>query len=156
MKKLLMVIPLVILLCFTFSCKQAEEVAEEPAVDIAAEREAVLAVNSIFLEAVKAGDIDRLMSVFADDAIQTTSGDEFFRVRDGIRQMFEAAFADEERSTIWEVEKVEVSQSGDWAYTLIKLDTTIEKEDQTVQHNRWGNLNLYKKQPDGSWKIAVI
>jgi hypothetical protein len=29
MKKLLMVIPLVFLLCFTFSCQKAEEVAEE-------------------------------------------------------------------------------------------------------------------------------
>ena len=37
MKKLLMILPLVFLLCFTFSCqKQAEEVAEEPAVDIEA------------------------------------------------------------------------------------------------------------------------
>ncbi len=33
MKKLLMVFPLVFLLCLTFSCQQAEEVAEEPAVD---------------------------------------------------------------------------------------------------------------------------
>ena len=29
MKKLLMIIPLVFLLCFTFGCQQAEEVAEE-------------------------------------------------------------------------------------------------------------------------------
>jgi pimeloyl-ACP methyl ester carboxylesterase len=40
MKKLLMILPLVFLLCFTFGCqKQAEEVAEEPAVDTA-EKEA--------------------------------------------------------------------------------------------------------------------
>jgi pimeloyl-ACP methyl ester carboxylesterase len=37
MKKLLSVIPLVILLCFTFSCQQqGEKVAEEPAVDVEA------------------------------------------------------------------------------------------------------------------------
>jgi hypothetical protein len=40
MKKLLMVIPLVILLCFTFSCQKGEEVAEEPVVDISADIEA--------------------------------------------------------------------------------------------------------------------
>jgi hypothetical protein len=34
MKKLLLIVPLVSLLCFTFSCQKAEEVAEEPAVDI--------------------------------------------------------------------------------------------------------------------------
>ena len=37
MKKLLMILPLVFLLCFTFNCKQAEEVAEEPVVDVEAE-----------------------------------------------------------------------------------------------------------------------
>jgi uncharacterized protein (TIGR02246 family) len=155
MKKLLLILPLVLVLCFTFSCQLRKERAEEPAVDIAAEREAVLAVNTAFLEAVKAKDINRLMLVFANDAIET-NGDTSFRDLDGIRQMFENAFAKEGQSTSWEVEKVEVSQSGDWAYTLIKLDTTIEKEDQTVEHVKWGNLNLYKKQLDGSWKIAVF
>jgi hypothetical protein len=29
-----MVFPLVFLICFTFSCQQSEEVAEEPAVDV--------------------------------------------------------------------------------------------------------------------------
>jgi len=33
MKKLFIILPLVILFCFAFSCQQAEEVAEEPAVD---------------------------------------------------------------------------------------------------------------------------
>jgi proline iminopeptidase len=39
MKKLFMVIPLVFLLCFTFSCRQGEEVAEEPVVDVEADVE---------------------------------------------------------------------------------------------------------------------
>ena len=40
MKKLFMVLPLVFLLCFTFSCQKAEEVAEEPVVDVEAEKAA--------------------------------------------------------------------------------------------------------------------
>ena len=55
MKKLYMVLPLVFLLCFTFGCQQGEEVAEEPVVDLDAEKEGVLAVNAEFLEAVKVG-----------------------------------------------------------------------------------------------------
>ena len=37
MKKFLTIIPLVILLYFTFSCQQGEEVAEEPVVDVEAD-----------------------------------------------------------------------------------------------------------------------
>lgn len=41
MKKQLMVLPLVFLLFFTFGFHRGEEVAEEPAVDVAAEEEAI-------------------------------------------------------------------------------------------------------------------
>jgi len=41
MRKLLIFIPLVLLLCFTFSCQKSEEVAEEPVVDVEAEKEAI-------------------------------------------------------------------------------------------------------------------
>ena len=40
MKKLLMILPLVILLCFTFGCQKGEKVAEEPVVDVEADKEA--------------------------------------------------------------------------------------------------------------------
>jgi proline iminopeptidase len=39
MKKLFMVLPLVLLLCFTFGCQKGEEVAEEPVVDVEADIE---------------------------------------------------------------------------------------------------------------------
>ena len=39
MKKLLIILPLVFLLCFTLVCQKAEEVAEEPAVDVEAEKQ---------------------------------------------------------------------------------------------------------------------
>jgi proline iminopeptidase len=41
MKKLLMILPLVFLLCITFSCQKAEEVAEEPVVDVETKDEGV-------------------------------------------------------------------------------------------------------------------
>lgn len=41
MKKLLMILPLVFLLCFAFGCQKAEEVSEEPAVDVEASEEGV-------------------------------------------------------------------------------------------------------------------
>lgn len=41
MKKLFLILPLVFLLCFTFSCQKAEEVAEEPVVDVETKDEGV-------------------------------------------------------------------------------------------------------------------
>jgi proline iminopeptidase len=45
MKKLFMILPLVFLLCFTFSCQQAEEVAEEPVVDVETREEGEKPLN---------------------------------------------------------------------------------------------------------------
>jgi len=72
MKKLHMVIPLVILLCFAFSCQfWSEDVAEEkePLVDIAAEKEAVLKVLEMVVDAEKRQDADATVKFFTDDVI---------------------------------------------------------------------------------------
>jgi proline iminopeptidase len=45
MKKLFMILPLVFLLCFAFGCQKAEEVAEEPAVDVETKEEGVKPLN---------------------------------------------------------------------------------------------------------------
>ena len=64
MKKLFMVIPLVLLLCFTFSCQKAEEVAEEAAVDIEAEKQAVADWFQALVDTAVAGDIGKYKSFF--------------------------------------------------------------------------------------------
>ncbi len=64
MKRLLMIIPLVILLCFTFSCQQGEEVAEEPAVDVEAETEAVAESFQQLIDAAVKGDIEKMKSFY--------------------------------------------------------------------------------------------
>lgn len=44
-KKLCMILPLVLILCFTVSCQQGEEVAKEPVVDVEAKEEGVKPLN---------------------------------------------------------------------------------------------------------------
>ena len=69
MKRLLTIIPLVILLCFTFGCQQGEEVAEEPepVVDIEAEKTAVKALIDDFVKFWETEDMELFSKVFAHD-----------------------------------------------------------------------------------------
>jgi ketosteroid isomerase-like protein len=64
MKKSLMIISLVFLLCFNFSCQQGEEVAEEPAVDVEAEKEAVAECFHAYIDTAVEGDIEKLKSFY--------------------------------------------------------------------------------------------
>jgi ketosteroid isomerase-like protein len=148
-------LPLVFLLCFTFGCQKAEEVAEEPAVDIEVEKEAILAVDATLKEAMQAKDINRGMSVFADDAVRMAGNDTFFYDIDGIKQWL-LDFFENGLYPNWEAAKVVVSQSGDLAYALLKLDHTRVNEDETVEHINLGTFSVYKKQLDGSWKIVAF
>jgi len=64
MKKLFLVIPLVLLLCFTLSCQKGEEVAEEPVVDTEAEKQAVAERFQALVDTAVEGDIEKYKSFF--------------------------------------------------------------------------------------------
>ena len=68
MKKLIMILPLVLMLCFTFSCQQGEEVAEKPAVDVEAEKVNIQSVFDQYAKAWKTKNIDLFFEIFSHDA----------------------------------------------------------------------------------------
>jgi uncharacterized protein (TIGR02246 family) len=68
MKKFLTIFPLVILLCFTFSCQQGGEVAEEPVVDVEAEKANIQSVFDQYVKAWKTLNIDLFAEIFSHDA----------------------------------------------------------------------------------------
>jgi len=141
---------LVFLLCFTFSCQKAEEVAEEPAVDIVAETEAV---RDAFLTQAKAGpakDVKLVMSYVADDAVQVGVGD-----KEAIREGYINYFS---KGRYWDntsIDKVEVSASGDLAYVIASWENYRDEEGETST-SKGGKLFVLKKQADGTWKIVAF
>jgi len=83
MKKLIMILSLVILLCFTFSCQQGEEVAEEKAkVDL----------NNVadnIVKVYKSVDAAAMANLYAEDAILIVPG-EVLRGRDALQKHIES------------------------------------------------------------------
>jgi len=68
MKKLFMILPLVLVFCFVLGCQQGEEVAEEPALDVDAEKANIQTVFDQYAEAWKALNIDLFSEIFSHDA----------------------------------------------------------------------------------------
>jgi len=69
MKKLLMVIPLVFLLCFTFSCQKGEEMAEE----VKAELD-LKTIAEKLIEVFNTQDAAALAQLYAEDQVTICSG----------------------------------------------------------------------------------
>jgi uncharacterized protein (TIGR02246 family) len=151
MKKLLMIIPLVILLCFTFSCQQGGEVAEEPVVDVEADIEAIKKITDDFNAAINAGNIDKLVSLYTDDAVRIPPNKPALVGKEAIRSLFQEQldqFTVQNEGVI-----VDLKVSGDLAFVRGSWTSinTPKTGGEPLKFN--GNfVSIIQKQPDGSWK----
>ena len=151
MRKLLMILPLVLVLCLAFACQKTEEVAEESVVDIVAEeaavREALMTMSKDFSEL----DLEGLISSWADDVIGVVG----LRNKEASSERFKKIFSEGNIWTLKSVDKVVVSASGDLAYTIHSSESEriVEGETRVLTS---ANLNVWKKQADGSWKIVAF
>jgi uncharacterized protein (TIGR02246 family) len=152
MKKLFMVLPLVFLLCFTFGCKQAEEVAEEPVVDVEADVEALKKINEEYEATFSAGDIDKFVSLFTEDAVRfPASGPTLIgkiAIRDWLQQIY-----DQNTVELKQV-LVDFKVSGDLAFYHGTWTTTNTPKNGGEPFKLNGNvIVIMQKQADGAWKI---
>ncbi|MEE8256657.1 MAG: DUF4440 domain-containing protein, partial [Acidobacteriota bacterium] len=56
----------------------------------------------------------------------------------------------------WETTKVEVARSGDLAYSYGPQETTVNDAEGNPVSDQQKWVAVWKKQPDGSWKCAVL
>jgi ketosteroid isomerase-like protein len=146
MKKLLMMFSLVLVLCFAFACQQAEQVAEEPAVDVAAEETAIREVIATADRAARTKDVELFMTCVADDVLLASGRD-----HEATREWYSNWFAE---GNYWDngtIDKIEFSSSGDIAYTVCSWDMFNEEGSR----GKGRNVIVWKKQADGSWKQAA-
>jgi uncharacterized protein (TIGR02246 family) len=152
MKKLLMVLPLVFLLCFTFGYQQGEEVAEEPAVDVEAEKEAIKKITDDFNAAINAGNIDKLVSLYTDDAVRIPPNKPALVGKEAIRSLFQEQldqFTVQNEGVI-----VDLKVSGDLAFVRGSWTSinTPKTGGEPLKYNG-SFVSVIQKQPEGSWKV---
>jgi len=151
MKKFLTIIPLVFLLCFTFGCQQGEEVTEEPAVDVEVDKEAIKKITDDFNAALNAGDIDKLVSLFTDDAVRIPPNEPALIGKEAIRGLFQQQldqFTVQNEGVI-----VDLKVSGDLAFFRGSWTSINTPKDggEPLKYNG-SYVSVIQKQPDGSWK----
>jgi uncharacterized protein (TIGR02246 family) len=153
MKKLLMILPLVILLCFSFSCQKAEEVAEEPAVDVDADVEAVKELLAKFDLAANASDAEGLAELYTANAVRIPPNEPALIGKEAIRvhfQQFYNQFTEKVENLV-----VDVQVSGNLAFSRGTWTSVISPREGGESHKLNGNwVSIQRKQPGGSWKIA--
>jgi ketosteroid isomerase-like protein len=155
MKKLLLIIPLVLLLCFTLSCQKAEEVAEEPGVAPLSDEDitAIKAIGPAMDKLALAGDYDAALAMFTDDVLVMGPNSPTFQGRSTWLEMVKSSSM---TVTEYMLEFVDVDGYGDIAYARGIYKEAFNIEGAEEPHKDEGKvLGIFRKQPDGSWLIAV-
>ena len=148
MKKLLMIIPLVILLCFTFSCQAYEE---KPTVDIEADVEAIKSLSDEIMKAYNEGDLEALTAIVAEDVVFMPPGEPALIGKEAMRNWHDF----DKISIDVNITVEEVQVLGDWAFMRdIWIGTVTQKESGEKFELNNKSLILLRRQPDGTWKMS--
>src|SRR5687768_10096466 len=130
------------------SCNQTK-------VDKKAEGEKVMQLSKEWSQAASAGDVEKIVSYWADDAVLMSAGQPVLNGKQAIRKMVEESYKMPGFRINWQPQSVVVSESGDMAYLI--ENSQISFADSTGKPLTINNkaVSIWRKQADGSWKNAV-
>lgn len=113
---------------------------------------AIREVHSTWIDAVNAGDLDRLLTLMADDVVFLNPG-RAPSGRDGFSAAFSSAHQQVQIRCISELEEVVVA--GEVAYTLARDSLSVIPRGGGGATRLAGHrLTVYRKQLDGRWLLA--
>jgi uncharacterized protein (TIGR02246 family) len=144
MRKIVFIAHVLLLL----SCNQTK-------VDQKAEGEKVMQLSKEWSQAASAGDVEKIVSYWADDAVLMSAGQPVLNGKQAIRKMVEESYKMPGFRISWQPQSVVVSESGDMAYLIenSQVSFTDSTGKPITLHNK--AVTIWRKQADGSWKNAV-
>lgn len=152
MKNVLLIVPFAVLLCFNFGCQQGKEVNKESAVDIGAGGEEIRHFVKAWAEATNAGDVERIMSMVTEDCVMIPPNAPPLVGKEAIRKDQLQSFD----QFIWkgDEEVVDFRVSGDFAFSRGTWAYNVTPKAGGESKKIGGKMiDIYHKQPDGSWKL---
>jgi uncharacterized protein (TIGR02246 family) len=148
MSRLGLVLLVILSFGFLMGCQQAASDTH------AADEAAIRAADATTLKAAQAKDVDRAISNYAEDAVWLPPNAPSVQGKQAIRAGWSQLLAIPGLSIDWHIEKVDISRSGDLAYTYYRYQMTIPAQGRAItDHGK--DLAVWKKQGDGSWKMVA-
>ena len=129
--------------------------APEPKRDVAADITAIKALGEQFTVAYNSMDAAAMAATYADDAILMDQGQAPVEGKQAIQAWYEGMF----KATVGKIvitvafTPLETQVAGDWAYQRGNYTSTMTPKSGKPMEISFKFLTIYKRQPDGSWKI---
>jgi uncharacterized protein (TIGR02246 family) len=124
-------------------------------VNLSDEEAAIRRTDADWPAAAASHDLNRVLPFWADDATILAPGAPPSVGKEAIRKYVAESFATPGFSITWKTEKVEVSQSGDLAYSTGTDRISLSVPDGKSLTKEGRGVTIWKKQPDGSWRCVL-
>jgi uncharacterized protein (TIGR02246 family) len=128
-----------------FSCTSPEPFNEDQLLQTIQEEIA------IYTTAVRERDLNTILDTYMDDAVVLPPDGDMFRGKEAIGKMYEALWKMGLQEVV--LTTVEVEGSGDLAYEIGRTRVQIQTEAMGSITDSTKYLVIWKKQPDGKWKV---
>lgn len=124
--------------------------------DTRAADEAVIRQQSIAWSAAsQSHDVDKALSFYAPDAVVLSDQYPISITPSAIRAGWQGLLSDKSVTLSWKTTAVVAAKSGDIAYEYGAYTMDITGKDGQVSTRHGKYVVAWKKQPDGTWKVAV-
>jgi ketosteroid isomerase-like protein len=126
-----------------------------PADNRAADEAAIRAQSEAWSAASQSKDLDKIVSFYAPDGVALPDGAPIEPDPASIRNGWKGLTDAKDVSLGWTTTKVEAAKSGDIAYEYGAYHLDITGKDGKVSTRTGKYVLAWKKQADGTWKVAV-
>ena len=115
----------------------------------------VRAADVAISKAVSAKNLDAVMVHYADDAVMLPMAEPMIEGKVAIRAEWEHILAIPDMASTTTLRDANVSTAGDMAYTYGTYRARMMGEDGKSVEEPGKFVSIWKKQPDGQWRIVV-
>jgi uncharacterized protein (TIGR02246 family) len=120
-----------------------------------ADEAAIRSASADWSKAAQAKDLDKIVGVYTDDAVYFVNNGALVKGKDNIKMSWQPMLGSPGTTLSWTTSYIEVARSGDLAYEYgtYSLVTEAKKGKPTEEKGKY--VTVWRKQPDGSWKVAA-
>ena len=117
--------------------------------------EAIRAADEALQQAISKGDLERIASFYADDAVLLPTAEPIVTGKDAIRAEWKHVLGIPGMQNVSALKQVDVSRSGDMGYSRGTYTSRMvgPKGEPLTEPGKW--VSIWKKQSDGQWRIVV-
>jgi uncharacterized protein (TIGR02246 family) len=142
-----------VLIGLALACQQPPPLS--PPDTRAADERAIREADAAWSKASAAKDVEAYVSFWADDALDMPPNAPMLTGKESMRKGLSEQWAKPGFALSWQASKAEASRSGDLAYTVGTYQFTLNDPKGKLVTDRGKYVTVWKKQPDGKWKVAA-